>query len=92
MTTLNCSENKAATVIEEIYPNPLLENELAISIFQNQATTETVRLTDQFGKAIIEKNLKLKQGKNILRLNINKIAQGTYFIKIGTASEKFVRR
>lgn len=89
MMSTSCGANKPSTIIEEIYPNPLLENELAIRIHQNVATQEKVKLTDQFGKVIIEKDIKLSQGKNILRLNVNKITQGTYFIKVGTASQKF---
>lgn len=89
MMKSTCGINEPATVIEEVYPNPLLENELAIRVHQNVPSAETVQLTDQFGKVIIEKNIKLDQGKNILRLNINRITQGTYFIKVGSASEKF---
>ena len=84
-----CGHNLPATIIEEIYPNPLLENELAIRVYQNSKTAEMVQLTDQFGKVIMEKNIQLNRGKNILRLNINKITSGTYFIKVGSASEKF---
>lgn len=90
MTKTSCGMNKEATIIEEVYENPLTK-ELSIRVHQNTSTPEKVQLTDQFGKVIIEKNINLTQGKNILRLNLNRIIPGTYFIKVGVASQKFKR-
>lgn len=91
MMTSSCANDATPIIIEKIASNPLIQNELSIHVFNNVAKQEKVMLTDMYGKVIMTKNMNLKQGKNILRLNVAKIPTGTFFIKVGSASEKFKR-
>lgn len=67
-----------------IYPNPASE-ELHISV-ENLTGQAEVSLTDLQGRVLISQEIIL-DGKSEVKLNLNSISSGTYFIEINNASE-----
>ncbi len=78
------SRNKAL----KIYPNPT-KNELFIELPASDYGDLRILLNDQMGRILIDKNYK-SDGLSNLRLDLNGISPGFYWIRIETSSGKYV--
>lgn len=80
-----------------VYPNPVI-NTLKVSIAAAKADKVTFIVSDITGKVIISKVMNVTSGDNIVQLDVNNLANGTYTIKAicadgcETAIKKFVKQ
>ena len=88
---VDCGNNNTTTGIDAIYPNPVLDGEISIRVYQKKPAAERVVLTDQFGRIILDNQFNLTQGNNTLRFNVDQLPAGTYFIQVGKDAKKFVK-
>ena len=64
-----------------VYPNPA-NSILNINYNSNISQSAMVNIISYEGKQVISKSLNLKQGNNLLQLNIDQLANGLYVIQI----------
>ncbi len=83
--------------LNNLYPNPAKSNvNMVISSPVN--TKVTVMISDLTGRLVMQKNEQVISGENTLKVNVEKISSGTYFIKVvcadgcETGVQKFVKQ
>jgi hypothetical protein len=64
-----------------VYPNPT-KGEVTVQIQSPKAERVSVVLMDISGKQVVQQNHMLVQGSNQLRLDMSRVAQGSYLIKV----------
>jgi hypothetical protein len=81
--------------IAGIYPNPVM-NKLNLVIASPVLSNATVIVTDLAGKVVMQKVIQLVSGDNNLPLDVKQIANGTYNLKVisasGNSNVKFVKQ
>ncbi len=79
----------------KVYPNPT-ENVISIAFNTLLSENTSIQLIDLCGKKIQEKNLNSDSGNNIITLNTEQLAEGTYFIKTtiqgSSKTVKFIKK
>ncbi len=78
-----------------LYPNPT-ENELQLLFHSVGANTLQMKITDVFGKTVQQNTLKSNDGSNVVFIDTNELAAGTYMIHLSGAGGqqvfKFVKK
>ena len=68
-----------------IYPNPAHQM-LNIDFSSNHASPLQIKVLDQMGRIIINKNTNAVQGKNIIPINVSRLQKGIYYLIINGSS------
>ncbi len=74
-----------------IFPNPVT-SKLSVSINADKASQGQLSITDLSGKIVYTATVKLPQGNTILPVSMNKMAAGTYLIKIQLNDDIIVKK
>jgi hypothetical protein len=69
------------TSIISIYPNPV-DDILTIEFMMEESSQITLELFDLTGKSLIMKEYQLKQGRNVITMDLSVQLSGYYFLKI----------
>ena len=83
--------------ISSVYPNPAV-NVLNMVIASPASESVNLLVTDVSGKVVLQQSAKLVKGDNQLRLDVNRLASGTYLLKAvcatgcESAMHKFVKQ
>ena len=76
------------------YPNPV-SNELGVVINSKSNQAVMLKIFDESGKQVYNKQLKLVQGNNSHSINVAALAKGSYYINVvmddETTTTKFVK-
>lgn len=83
----NVSELEASTNLE-IFPNPVIDNLIINSPFTGNTTIE---IFDLQGKKLITKNTQV-QTNTPLKMDVSKLEQGIYFVKISNESTTYCNK
>jgi len=81
----------------DIYPNPVIDTDLTISIdSKHRNANVTLVVTDVLGRVLVELPTKLMRGANLIELPVKKLADATYFVGVRGAdidndTKKFVK-
>lgn len=67
--------------IVNLYPNPAF-NQIKLNVNASKDEVATIIVTDIVGKVLIKQNASIRKGENIISLNTEKLANGTYTIKL----------
>ncbi|HFC00752.1 MAG TPA: T9SS type A sorting domain-containing protein, partial [Phaeodactylibacter sp.] len=68
--------------LKKIYPNPFT-NELSINLDAAKESKINIRLADLLGKVVFERNENVREGDNLLQLNLeNTLPSGSYILTI----------
>ena len=78
-------EELGANIDMSIYPNPT-EADVSVVFHLNKAQKMTAQIIDVRGKVIESHLLHANEGKNTLILETSKLSQGSYTIKLNSAS------
>lgn len=74
-----------------IYPNPVRDN-LLIDINTEKAGRGEILITDINGRRVYFDNTSLQQGDNTIPVNVTTLASGTYFVRIQTTINSFIKK
>jgi hypothetical protein len=78
-----------------LYPNPTIGDVNLSFEMQGAGKDAVIKVMDAIGKEVMSENVSISNGKTI-RLNINTLAQGMYFVKVITDNEtqvvKFIKQ
>jgi len=86
----SCETNDVAF---EIYPNPVVGPELTIEMDSKLDKDVTLVITDVLGRVLQETQATLQLGNNILTVNVNRLANATYFVSVkGADIDKEVKK
>lgn len=72
------------------YPNPA-KDKIQVQAYFNKNEEATIMVMDQVGKIHIQKTLKIQTGNNSFPLDISSLQTGSYFLKIKTLDEDYVK-
>ena len=78
-----------------VYPNPLTDNALQITINANKASKVQVQLSDSYGRVIFARDERVVKGLNKVAVNtaeMTLLQAGIYYVKITGLSEQFVKQ
>jgi len=75
----------------EIFPNPANEN-VAVSVHSVKAMTSQVNVINALGEVVIQKDVKLIEGKNTVDLDIEKLNSGVYFVLIKSGNDQLSKK
>ena len=70
----------------KVYPNPITGNELTMEVISEFSESAEIILTDISGRLITNEDIELYEGQNNTILDVSGLIQGTYLIRIATAS------
>ena len=73
--------NPVVLSITELYPNPA-SSFINVVISSPMSDKVTAVITDVLGKTILQKQLAVEKGNNVVSFNIAQLASGTYFVKL----------
>ncbi len=73
--------NPIALSITELYPNPA-SSFINVVISAPTSDKVTAIITDVLGNTILQKQLAVEKGNNVVSFNIAQLASGTYFVKL----------
>ena len=79
------------TISLTIYPNPA-KDKLLIDIDAERAGRGEIIVTDLNGRRVYSNSINLQQAGNTIPIDITPFAAGTYFIRIQTTNNSFVRK
>ena len=80
------------TTIEKVfvYPNPAVE-EARIRMDVKTATPATINVYAEDGRPVRNMNIGLRQGIQVIALDVSELPSGTYFIEVSTDAGSFTR-
>ena len=78
--------------VGDIYPNPAQFGQAFMDIATPQETVASIQLFDQAGRVVRNMETELYSGVNKVELNVNNLAQGTYFAAIRVNNEVFRKK
>lgn len=73
-----------------IYPNPVKET-INAELFKGKSEKATVSISDITGRILVEKQVELQKGFNLIQLNTSELTKGTYLL-IVNGSNKTVKQ
>ena len=82
------SENSISQV--SIYPNPN-EGQFIIEITASNPLEEQLKIIDQLGKIVYNEKIVVDGAKVQVPVNLEKLAEGVYFIQFNTITKKFIK-
>jgi hypothetical protein len=74
------------------YPNPVVDGKTFITIDSKQPADLTIAIINGMGQVLQRENRTLNSGKNIIELNVNAIADGSYFVKLTEGDKIYFRK
>ncbi|MCY7291197.1 MAG: T9SS type A sorting domain-containing protein, partial [Ferruginibacter sp.] len=74
-----------------IYPNPVYSKLNAQAYFEKNGVA-VVNILAVDGKVILQKNVTVQKGNNIISLDVNTIVSGIYFIKIENETNRYIQK
>jgi len=74
-------------VLESINPNPSESGFTTVKILSSKDQDLKVTVIDNMGKLLIDKSIKIGEGINFYKLNVNDLSAGTYFVKIASEEQ-----
>jgi hypothetical protein len=81
--TADASDLRISRNAVSVYPNPATTSELTVKVFTVAEGAEaTIVVTDLTGKQVMTQQTVLASGTNYVRLDVNELATGTYFVKV----------
>ncbi len=93
--TISINNRQTDKSIISIYPVPS-ENELHCEFYSARASEINISVADVVGNVVKNEKVKAVKGMNDLKLNINELPQGMYFLKAGSINEqsqvKFIKQ
>ncbi|MEM7105560.1 MAG: T9SS type A sorting domain-containing protein [Bacteroidota bacterium] len=80
----SCFDENVVTGIADIFPNPLVPGKpLKLTVFTNKDVEDSeVLISDVLGRVVYRENAELVQGGNNLRIDLDHLAVGTYFVHV----------
>ncbi|MEP7277540.1 MAG: T9SS type A sorting domain-containing protein [Bacteroidota bacterium] len=79
----------------QVRPNPVAGSVLALSVSVQQANKTNVQVTGVDGKIIVQQNLNLAAGINLVNINIAMVPPGVYLVQVqlkeGVVTKKFIK-
>lgn len=72
-----------------VYPNPN-NGVFNIKFSESQVNNYEIRLINQMGQVVFEKNLNSKTGMNNIQLNFNNLDKGIYYIQLNNTIKKVI--
>jgi len=75
-----------------IYPNPVLNNSFSIECISTFESMAKIKIFDTRGALVLEKDLFLNAGKNVVSFNLPKLKNGNYFISVKTSNNNFIKK
>ena len=67
--------------VSDFYPNPTGDN-FSFEINSTTVTAITVQVVNSIGQLVMQKNFTAQQGFNTMKMNIEKLPKGLYFVEI----------
>ncbi len=74
-----------------LYPNPV-KDKLMIDIDVERTDRGEITITDINGRDIYRTQINLQQGVNTIPIDVVRLAKGTYFMKMQTTDNNFIRK
>lgn len=74
-----------------LYPNPV-KDKLMIDIDVERTDRGEITITDINGRDIYRTQISLQQGVNTIPIDVIRLAKGTYFMKMQTTDNNFIRK
>jgi hypothetical protein len=74
----------------QVYPNPAL-SDVQVEFISDEESTETVQVLDLAGRVILTQNTTLTKGLNSISLDTHAFLAGTYLVKVGAETARFVK-
>jgi hypothetical protein len=76
----------------EVFPNPVYDGQMQLSIFVNSDSRGVLSLTNVLGQEVLKKSISLRRGGNKLSLSLNTVGNGLYHLKLQTSSGLILSR
>ena len=73
-----------------LHPNPT-QNELSIELSEDKAHSPTIEIFDALGKKVFSEERPSHAGQNEIRIDTRLLPAGIYLLRIGDASQSFVK-
>jgi hypothetical protein len=86
LSVLSANSNQLRTVV---YPNPT-QQELNLSVNSHATEKATMSITDLTGKTVLEKEIRLLSGDNLLHIDVENLPRGSYIITLISTGGKSV--
>lgn len=92
---ISIKENSSILTLDGLFPNPA-DDIVNIALRSPTKTNIDIEIVDLRGRVNIQKNISVEPGNNIIPVSVEKLAAGTYLVRInspysGTLSLKFVK-
>ncbi len=78
----SCFEDDISYAITDLYPNPSSTRQVKVKLYTATEGEAVYQVLDIFGRQIKESPVSLIEGANVLKIDIEALASGTYFIKV----------
>lgn len=87
-------EQTASTLnhIGNFYPNAVKFDNTFIEIETKETADLKIEIMNELGQVLQTEEKKINNGKNILQLNVEKIADGNYFVKLAVGQQFYFRK
>ena len=82
----------AISTSSSFYPNPVRNGKTFIQIDAKQNADLKMEIINGMGQVLSSEDRKLSSGKNIIELNVNFLASGTYFVKLSDGEKAIFRK
>ena len=80
----------------QVRPNPVVGTTLTLAVSVQQSSKTAVQVMSVEGKIILQQNINLNAGNNLVNLNISNVPSGIYLVQVKLADEvvtrKFIRQ
>ena len=91
-TGLDVREVSGSLNVGDIYPNPAQFGQAFMNIATPEEAVASIQLFDQAGRMVRNMETELYSGVNKVELNVNNLAQGTYFAAVRVNNEVFRKK
>ena len=89
--TISISNQHINQSIINIYPIPSYQ-ELSYEFYSEENSLTNISVINLLGNTVIQKHIKVTQGINKSKINIEKLSEGMYFLKAGNTQTKFIKK
>lgn len=81
IAAVNCQNSAENNMVVSVYPNPV-EDILNVFVNASEETSVTVSIYNLNTSLVLQKQIKITKGNNLLDVSLQNITQGMYFIEI----------
>jgi hypothetical protein len=75
-----------------VYPNPFISN-IKVAVTSKEAAIAAIRILSLEGKEILNRNIPVQQGDNIIVLSdVGILPKGMYILEVTTAAGKIIKK